>query len=50
MGYAALCTAALPQGLADKAKAYFDGQDPALDWTHTLRMMALCERIGPKEH
>lgn len=34
---------ALPQELVVKAKVYFDGQDPAHDWQHNLRVMALCE-------
>lgn len=49
MDYTALILEALPQGLVEKAKAYFNGQDPAHDWTHNLRVMALCERIGREE-
>jgi uncharacterized protein len=49
MDYAALILEALPVRLVEKAKAYFDGQDPAHDWYHNLRVMALCERIGREE-
>ena len=41
---------ALPSELVEKARRYFDGQDPAHDWAHNLRVMALCERIGQVEH
>lgn len=49
MDYAALVLEALPASLVEKAKAYFSGQDPAHDWYHNLRVMALCERIGREE-
>jgi uncharacterized protein len=49
MDYAALALAALPERLVEKARRYFDGQDPAHDWQHNLRVMALCERIGREE-
>lgn len=42
-------TNSLPPGLLEKAKRYFDGQDPAHDWYHNLRVMGLCERIGQAE-
>ncbi|MFY0543210.1 HD domain-containing protein [Brevibacillus sp. H7] len=49
MDYAALALEALPEQLVEKAKRYFDGQDPAHDWQHNLRVMSLCERIGREE-
>ncbi len=49
MDYAALILEALPSRLVERAKAYFAGQDPAHDWYHNLRVMALCERIGREE-
>ncbi|HZG13532.1 MAG TPA: HD domain-containing protein [Candidatus Bathyarchaeia archaeon] len=49
MDYAALIVEALPARLVEKARAYFAGQDPAHDWFHNLRVMALCERIGREE-
>jgi uncharacterized protein len=49
MDYTSLILAALPVRLVEKAKACFDGQDPAHDWYHNLRVMALCERIGREE-
>lgn len=49
MDYAALALEALPPGLTERAKAFFDGQDPAHDWYHNLRVMALAERIGREE-
>lgn len=49
MNYAALIVEALPSRLVERAKAYFAGQDPAHDWYHNLRVMALCERIGREE-
>ncbi len=49
MDYTALVLAALPVQLVEKAKRYFDGQDPAHDWQHNLRVMSLCERIGREE-
>lgn len=33
----------------ERARACFDGQDPAHDWYHNLRVMVLCERIGQEE-
>ncbi|MGC5324824.1 HD domain-containing protein [Brevibacillus sp. SYSU BS000544] len=42
-------TNSLPPALLEKAKRYFDGQDPAHDWYHNLRVMGLCERIGQAE-
>lgn len=47
--YTAITLAALPNRLVEKARIYFDGQDPAHDWYHNLRVMALCERIGREE-
>lgn len=47
--YTALILAALPDRLVKKARACFDGQDPAHDWYHNLRVMSLCERIGREE-
>jgi uncharacterized protein len=49
MDYAALALSALPERLVQKAQRYFDGQDPAHDWQHNLRVMSLCERIGREE-
>jgi uncharacterized protein len=49
MDYTALVLEALPARLVEKAKRYFDGQDPAHDWQHNLRVMSLCERIGREE-
>lgn len=42
-------TNSLPPALLEKAKRFFDGQDPAHDWYHNLRVMGLCERIGQAE-
>lgn len=42
-------TGALPERLVRKAQCLFDGQDPAHDWQHNLRVMAMCERIGREE-
>lgn len=39
----------LPQRLVAVAREMFDGQDPAHDWQHNLRVMAMCERIGQAE-
>ncbi|GED54022.1 phosphohydrolase [Brevibacillus borstelensis] len=41
--------ASLPEGLVKKAERFFDGQDPAHDWQHNLRVIGLCERIGREE-
>ncbi|CAI8996636.1 HD domain-containing protein [Brevibacillus sp. IT-7CA2] len=41
--------AALPADLVAEAQKRFDGQDPAHDWQHNLRVMAMCERIGREE-
>ncbi|UFJ39999.1 HD domain-containing protein [Brevibacillus humidisoli] len=49
MDYAALIVEALPPRLLKRAERCFDGQDPAHDWSHNLRVMALCERIGREE-
>lgn len=49
MDYAQLALEALPGALVEKAKRYFDGLDPAHDWYHNLRVIALCERIGREE-
>lgn len=39
----------LPFALVEQVRRYFDGQDPAHDWAHNLRVMGLCERIGRAE-
>ncbi|MBO8164349.1 MAG: HD domain-containing protein [Brevibacillus sp.] len=49
MDFTALILEALPPRLVKRAEQYFDGQDPAHDWSHNLRVMALCERIGREE-
>jgi uncharacterized protein len=49
MEYAAEALASLPPRLVETARRYFDGQDPAHDWQHNLRVIALCERIGREE-
>lgn len=49
MDYTASILARLPQRLVDVAQKHFDGQDPAHDWQHNLRVMAMCERIGQEE-
>jgi uncharacterized protein len=49
MNYAAEAVSSLPQRLVLSAKSLFDGQDPAHDWQHNLRVMAMCERIGREE-
>ncbi|MGG1664433.1 HD domain-containing protein [Brevibacillus sp. NRS-1366] len=40
---------ALPEELVQEAYRRFRGQDPAHDWQHNLRVMAMCERIGREE-
>ncbi|WP_411502661.1 HD domain-containing protein [Brevibacillus centrosporus] len=49
MDYRKACLDRLPQGLVEVARSHFDGQDPAHDWQHNLRVMAMCERIGREE-
>lgn len=49
MDYAAKAIAALPADLVEEARKCFDGQDPAHDWQHNLRVLAMCERIGEEE-
>lgn len=49
MEYVAKALAALPADLVEEAKKCFDGQDPAHDWQHNLRVLAMCERIGGEE-
>lgn len=49
MDYTTGILARLPQRLVDVARKHFDGQDPAHDWQHNLRVMAMCERIGHEE-
>lgn len=50
MDYTLSILQALPPELIEQVKPYFDGQDPAHDWFHNLRVMGLCERIGQAEH
>ncbi|MBH0328340.1 hypothetical protein ABH14_00745 [Brevibacillus brevis] len=49
MDYVKGSIAALPAELVAEAQKRFDGQDPAHDWQHNLRVMAMCERIGREE-
>ncbi|MFF0828333.1 HD domain-containing protein [Brevibacillus sp. NPDC003359] len=49
MDYVQAALAALPAVLVAEAQKLFDGQDPAHDWQHNLRVMAMCERIGREE-
>ncbi|WJQ81077.1 HD domain-containing protein [Brevibacillus brevis] len=49
MDYVKDSLAALPAELVAEAQKRFDGQDPAHDWQHNLRVMAMCERIGCEE-
>ncbi|MED4754710.1 HD domain-containing protein [Brevibacillus choshinensis] len=49
MDYITNILARLPQRLVEVARDLFDGQDPAHDWQHNLRVMAMCERIGQEE-
>ncbi|WP_188066227.1 HD domain-containing protein [Brevibacillus brevis] len=49
MDYVKDSIAALPAELVAEAQKRFDGQDPAHDWQHNLRVMAMCERIGHEE-
>ncbi|WP_312117690.1 HD domain-containing protein [Brevibacillus reuszeri] len=49
MEYVAEALAALPDDLVEEAHRHFDGQDPAHDWQHNLRVMVMCERIGREE-
>ncbi|MGG4451715.1 HD domain-containing protein [Brevibacillus porteri] len=49
MDYVKEALAALPADLVAEAQKRFDGQDPAHDWQHNLRVMAMCERIGREE-
>ncbi|WNC14417.1 HD domain-containing protein [Brevibacillus brevis] len=47
--YLAAALDRLPGRLVEVARERFDGQDPAHDWQHNLRVMAMCERIGRAE-
>lgn len=38
-----------PASLAERTKRAFDGQDPAHDWSHNLRVLLLAEKIGQVE-
>ncbi|EST55448.1 hypothetical protein T458_06630 [Brevibacillus panacihumi W25] len=49
MDYAAEALSHLPEHLVQTAKNLFDGQDPAHDWEHNLRVIGMCERIGRVE-
>ncbi|MFS0555887.1 HD domain-containing protein [Brevibacillus sp. 179-C9.3 HS] len=49
MDYVKEALAALPADLVAEAQQRFDGQDPAHDWQHNLRVIAMCERIGREE-
>lgn len=49
MDYVTEATASLPERLVRNAQRLFDGQDPAHDWQHNLRVLAMCERIGREE-
>ncbi|MGK5510786.1 HD domain-containing protein [Brevibacillus formosus] len=49
MDYVKDSLASLPAELVMEAQMRFDGQDPAHDWRHNLRVMAMCERIGREE-
>ncbi|MBG9940451.1 HD domain-containing protein [Brevibacillus formosus] len=49
MDYVKDSLAALPAELVVEAQKRFDGQDPAHDWQHNLRVMGMCERIGREE-
>lgn len=49
MDYVKEALAALPDDLVAEAQKRFDGQDPAHDWQHNLRVLAMCERIGREE-
>ncbi|QRG67266.1 HD domain-containing protein [Brevibacillus choshinensis] len=49
MDYTTVILARLPQRLVNVARELFDGQDPAHDWQHNVRVMAMCERIGQEE-
>lgn len=49
MDFVTEATASLPERLVRNAQRLFDGQDPAHDWQHNLRVMAMCERIGREE-
>lgn len=49
MDYIHQALAQLPASLVEQAKRLFDGQDPAHDWQHNLRVIGLCERIGGEE-
>jgi len=49
MDYASEALAKLPAHLVQTAKNLFDGQDPAHDWEHNLRVIGMCERIGREE-
>jgi uncharacterized protein len=41
--------AQFPPGLMQRTKRSFDGQDPAHDWSHNLRVLMMAERIGQEE-
>lgn len=49
MEYVTEALTALPGDLVEEARRRFDGQDPAHDWQHNLRVLAMCERIGREE-
>ncbi|HZG80464.1 MAG TPA: HD domain-containing protein [Brevibacillus sp.] len=49
MDFAAEALSHLPADLVQTARSFFDGQDPAHDWGHNLRVIGMCERIGRGE-
>lgn len=49
MDYAVKALSHLPAHLVQTARSFFDGQDPAHDWEHNLRVIGMCERIGREE-
>lgn len=49
MDYVAEALSHLPAHLVQMARNFFDGQDPAHDWEHNLRVIGMCERIGREE-
>jgi uncharacterized protein len=38
-----------PVSLVQRTREAFDGQDPAHDWSHNLRVLVMAERIGREE-
>jgi uncharacterized protein len=38
-----------PSNLVQRTREAFDGQDPAHDWSHNLRVLVMAERIGQEE-